>query len=340
MYKSSSIILSFLLLCIISVPAQTYWKDITVHDPVMIKQDSIFYIFCTGNGIGTWSSPNMKNWKREKPVFSSPPKWATDTIPGFRGHIWAPDISYYNGKYYLFYSVSSFGKNSSAIGLATNVTLHQGDPKYKWTDHGQIIQSYPGKNNWNAIDPNLITAKDGKPYLAFGSFWDGIKLVELNKDRLSVANNGKNITTIASRINVKSDENLNKTSKKTPAENPIEAPFIYRKGAYYYLFVSADYCCKGAKSDYKVLVGRSKSIKGPFLDRNGVSMNEGGGTLLLEGNQNWYGVGHNAVINYANTDYMVFHGYDALDRAIAKLLIRKISWVDGWPSVSLEIANN
>lgn len=325
MYKSSSILISLLILCILTVHAQTYRKDVSVHDPVMIRQDSMFYIFCTGNGIGTWSSTDMKNWKREKAIFSSPPKWATDTIPGFRGHIWAPDISYYDGKYYLFYSVSSFGKNSSAIGLATNVTLHQGDPKYKWTDHGRIIQSYPGKNNWNAIDPNLITTKDGKPYLAFGSFWDGIKLVELSKDRLSLTNNGKNITNIASR-------------KKTVAENPIEAPFIYRKGAYYYLFVSADYCCKGAKSDYKVLVGRSKSVKGPFLDRNGVSLNEGGGTLLLEGNQNWYGVGHNAVINYENTDYIVFHGYDALDRAIAKLLIRKISWNDGWPSASLENA--
>src|SRR5690242_19510923 len=113
---------------------------IPVHDPVMIRQDSMYYIFCTGRGISVWSSTNMKNWKREKPVFDTLP-WAVQTIKGFRNHIWAPDISYHNGLYYLYYSVSAFGKNTSCIGVATNKTLNSSSPDFKWTDHGKVIQS-------------------------------------------------------------------------------------------------------------------------------------------------------------------------------------------------------
>src|SRR5687767_10566209 len=148
---------------------------IPVHDPVMIRQDSTYYLFCTGRGISVWSSVNMKNWKREKPVFDTLP-WAVQTIKGFRNHIWAPDISYHNGLYYLYYSVSAFGKNTSCIGVATNKTLHPASADYKWTDHGKVIQSVPGRDMWNAIDPNLIKDEKGTPWLVFGSFWNGMKL--------------------------------------------------------------------------------------------------------------------------------------------------------------------
>src|SRR5574344_1083855 len=162
-------------------------KETVVHDPVMIKQDSTYYIFCTGNGISVLSSTNLRDWKFEAPVFNAPPKWAAEAIPAFKGHIWAPDISFYRGEYYLYYSVSAFGKNTSCIGLATNKTLNPADPAYQWVDHGKVIQSFPGVTNWNAIDPNFILDKDGTPYLSFGSFWDGLKLVKLSNDGKSVA---------------------------------------------------------------------------------------------------------------------------------------------------------
>ena len=141
-----------------------------VHDPVMIKHKDTYYLFATGHGISVASSADLLNWKREKPVFSSAPQWAVEKVPTFKGHIWAPDIAFYNGKYYLYYSVSAFGKNTSCIGVATNITLDSNDPNFKWVDHGLVIQSIPAKTNWNAIDPNFILDDKGQPYMSFGSF--------------------------------------------------------------------------------------------------------------------------------------------------------------------------
>jgi len=319
--------------------AQELQTNISVHDPVIIKQDSLYYIFCTGQGIADWSSKDMIHWKREKPVFDEAPKWAVEAIPGFRGHIWAPDISYYNGLYYLYYSVSAFGKNTSAIGVATNTTLHTDDPNYHWTDHGKVIESVPGKTNWNAIDPNLITDKKGNPYLAFGSFWDGLKLVKLNKDRLSVADSLDNLPTIAMRKKPSDPAKNLPAVDNNPVDaggNAIEGAFIFPKNNYYYLFASIDYCCKGPKSTYKMIIGRSKNVQGPYVDKDGVPMAQGGGTILLQGDENWYGVGHNAVFTDKNIDYIVFHGYDASDRGIPKLRIEKLTWdSSGWPIVEL-----
>lgn len=305
--------------------AQSYQPNIPVHDPVMIKQDSTWYLFCTGQGISMWSTKDMNNWKQEKQVFDSLP-WAVRTIPGFRNHVWAPDISYHNGLYYLYYAVSAFGKNTSCIGVATNKTLNPASPAYKWTDHGKVIQSVPGRDMWNAIDPNEITDEKGTHWLAFGSFWNGIKLTRLSNDLLSLSEPQKWYT-IASR------PRNNLLPDSVAGDAAIEGPFIYKKDNYYYLFVSFDYCCRGEKSTYKMMVGRSEKIEGPYADRDGVPMNLGGGSLVLEGNKDWYGVGHNAVINADGNDYLVFHGYDAKDNGRSKLRIEKITWFNGWPVI-------
>jgi arabinan endo-1,5-alpha-L-arabinosidase len=311
--------------------------QISVHDPVMIRENGIYYIFATGQGVSVWSSKDMKEWKREKPVFSAVPAWVTEAIPTFRGRsFWAPDISFYDGKYYLYYSVSAFGKNTSCIGVATNVTLDPADPRFKWEDHGKVIQSYPGKTNWNAIDPNLITDDTGTPYLVFGSFWDGLKLAKLKPDRLGLADDPDNLPTFASRKTDPKAENPAAPAGNPPdaGGNAIEAPFVFKHDGYFYLFASIDYCCRGAKSDYKMIVGRAKAVTGPYVDRAGVPLARGGGTLVLAGDAAWYGVGHNAVCHFDGTDYLIFHGYDAADQARAKLRIEKISWdAAGWPVV-------
>ncbi|MHA4806675.1 family 43 glycosylhydrolase [Flavitalea flava] len=301
-------------------------QQIPVHDPVMIRQDSVYYVFGTGFGISVWYSADHKDWHKEEPVFASAPAWATAAVPGFKGHIWAPDISFYNGSYYLYYAVSAFGKNTSCIGLAMNKTLHSASPDYHWEDMGKVIQSVPGRDRWNAIDPNLVVDEKGIPWLTFGSFWDGIKLVRLKEDRRSVAQ-PEEWYSVAAR-----PENRN-TPDTSAGDGAIEAPFIFRKEKYYYLFVSFDYCCRGEKSTYKMMVGRSEKIQGPYLDREGKPMTLGGGSLVLQGDKNWYGVGHNAVVSFEDGDWLVFHGYDAKDSGKSKLRMEKLNWATGWPVV-------
>ena len=325
------------LIILILLTGKGFTQNIVVHDPVMIQENDTYYLFCTGWGISVWSSTDMKEWQREKPVFSEVPEWAPEAVKDFKGHIWAPDISFYNGMYYLYYSVSSFGKNTSCIGLATNQTLDPNSPDYKWIDHEKVIQSFPGKTNWNAIDPNLIIADDGTPYLVFGSFWDGLKLVKLNRDATEPAEDLSTIPTIASRKKSSNEPNPPAVDNN-PVDaggNAIEAPFIFKKGKYYYLFASIDYCCKGVNSTYKMIVGRSEKIPGPYLDKNGRSMASGGGTILLQGDESWYGVGHNATYTFNGTDYIIFHGYDAKDDGKPKLIIKKLDWdKSGWPIVT------
>lgn len=324
----------WLLLTTSVLGAQEPAGTISVHDPVIMRQDSVYYIFCTGRGISVWSSLNRKDWKREKPVFDTLP-WAVEAVKGFKNHIWAPDISFHNGLYYLYYSISAFGKNNSCIGVATNKTLHPDSPDFKWTDHGRLLQSYPGITNWNAIDPNIIADKKGNAWMVFGSFWDGLKRIKLTKNRLGVTGDTIQLTTIASRKTQSSAANPPAVDNN-PADaggNAIEAPFVYYKKGYYYLFASIDYCCKGEKSTYKMIVGRSKKVTGPFYDKEGKDMAIGGGTLLLQGDKNWHGVGHNAVAGFDGTDYIIFHAYDAADKGKPKLRIESITWKEGWPVI-------
>lgn len=313
-------------------------EDIVAHDPVLMEENGTYYLFCTGFGISVWSSKDLKHWKACKPVFTDGPQWAVDTIPNFRGHIWAPDIYRYKDKYYLYYSVSAFGKNTSAIGVATNSTLDPASPHFRWIDHGCVIQSYPGVTNWNAIDPNIIDDEEGNAYMSFGSFWDGLKLIRLSEDRLS-ASDSTDMWTIASRKKNPSDPNP-PAIDDNPVDaggNAIEAPFIFKKGGYYYLFASIDYCCKGIRSTYKMIVGRSDKVTGPYLDDNGQNLARGGGKILLTGDTRWHGVGHNAVVTIEDTDYLIFHGYDANDEGKPKLRIERLLWnKDNWPEVMIQ----
>ncbi len=227
-----------------------------VHDPVLIKSPDGYHIYFTGSGIGTRKSADMHVWERDFPVsvFPKAPQWVVDAVPGVT-NLWAPDISYFNDKYHLYYAASTFGSNRSVIGLATNVTLDTTADEFDWIDEGLVIElqrSY----NYNCIDPNLAIDADGKAWLAFGSFWSGIKMV-----RIDIETGKPSIE----------DTTVYSLAQRPMPPDAIEAPFIVRKGDYYYLFVSFDACCRGADSTYRVMVGRSESITGPYVDRDGVA---------------------------------------------------------------------
>ncbi|MGB3775095.1 MAG: arabinan endo-1,5-alpha-L-arabinosidase [Leeuwenhoekiella sp.] len=302
-------------------------QDIRVHDPVAIKQGDTYYIFCTGKGISVFSSPDLKNWEREPQVFTEEPVWADDVAEEFNNHIWAPDVTFYKGKYYLYYSVSAFAKNTSAIGLTTNTTLDADDPNYNWEDQGIVIQSVPNRDLWNAIDPNLVFDDSDRPWLAFGSFWDGLKMVKLSEDLKAVAQ-PQEWHTIARR------ERSFDLADSDPGDAALEAPFIFKKNGWYYQFLSWDLCCRGENSTYKVVVGRSKKAIGPYVDKDGKELNNGGGTLIIEGNDKWYGAGHNSTYTFDGKDYIIFHAYDANDNGAPKLKIAELTWdAKGWPTL-------
>ncbi len=324
-------VLNGVLVLLLSVSAAAQPGGISVHDPVMARDGGTYYLFCTGMGISVFSSPDMISWKPEKPVFNEPPGWAVRAVPGYRGHTWAPDISFHDGIYYLYYSVSAFGKNTSCIGVATNTALDPANPAFKWVDHGMVVQSVPGRDMWNAIDPNLAIDDEGTPWLVFGSFWDGMKLTKLDKS-LTKLSDPQEWHTVAARPR---DYYTEETSA---GEGAIEAPFIIKRDRYYWLFVSFDFCCRGLESNYRVVAGRSEKITGPYLDRNGQPMTHGGGTPVLTGNKAWPGVGHNSVYNFDGQDYIIYHGYDAADHGRSKLLIDKLEWDnEGWPVVGSSI---
>jgi arabinan endo-1,5-alpha-L-arabinosidase len=298
-------------------------KPVSVHDPVMAKEGNRYYLFSTGPGITFYSSSDMLNWTGEGRIFKQDPVWAKKVAPSFDGHIWAPDIYFHKGKYYLYYSVSGFGKNTSGIGVVTNATLNPRAANYKWTDHGVLLQSVPTRDNWNAIDPNIIDDDKGDAWMVFGSFWGGIKMVKLDASRTRLAE-PQQWHSLAQRAWPDASDK--------PAE--IEGPHILRKNGYYYLFVSWGLCCRKADLTYHVVVGRSKQLAGPYLDRDGKDMNQGGGSLVIAGNAAWKGVGHNSAYTIDGRDLMVVHAYETADDYKQKLKIMDISWdKDGWPTV-------
>jgi arabinan endo-1,5-alpha-L-arabinosidase len=303
-------------------------KQVDVHDPVMTHEGDTWYLFSTGPGITIYSSKDRVNWKLSDRAFATEPVWAKSVSPGFDGHLWAPDIVHHNNQFYLYYSVSAFGKNTSAIGVTVNKTLNPKSPDYRWEDKGIVIQSVPNRDMWNAIDPAVIVDEQNQAWMSFGSFWSGLKIFKLNDDWTRPAE-PQEWHSIARRDQVPADI----SSNAGPGE--IEAPFIFKKNEYYYLFASWGLCCKGANSTYHLVVGRSKSATGPYLDKNGKDMNNGGGSLLIKGNKNWVGLGHNGAYSWDGKDYLVLHAYETADKYLQKLKILNIKWdKDGWPVVN------
>lgn len=301
-----------------------------IHDPVIIRERDTYYVFATNGDappatIRIRSSPDLIHWTKRGHVLDKLPDWATRLIPGARG-AWAPDVSKVNGRYLLYYSVSTFGSNRSAIGLVTNETLNPDAPNYRWRDEGVVVES-TRESDFNAIDPNHVIDRDGRHWLSLGSFWTGIKLFELNPTT------GKLLKPRAKPIAL--------ARRHAPAGGPapIEAPFIVTRPDHYYLFVSYDYCCKGVNSTYYTVVGRSKRITGPYVGKDGSKLMDGEGTIFiradLEEQQRFRGPGHNGFLHDDDgRDYVVYHAYDKQNDGKSVLRVSPVVWgADGWPEL-------
>lgn len=308
-----------------------------VHDPAIIKDNDTWYVFSTGNGphkdgqLPVRCSKDLHTWKLCGHVFPQVPDWIKAESPKTHD-LWAPDLSFFAGEYHLYYAFSVFGKNTSGIALATNKTLDPNSPDFHWVDRGLVLRSKI-EDDFNAIDPNLVFDKTGHPWLSFGSFWTGIKMHKLDPKTGMLAADDPKLYSLAKRV---SAGNPGPNQPNLPANwQAIEAPFIVHHDKYFYLFVSFDLCCRGAKSTYKTMVGRSKNVTGPYVDAEGKPMMEGGGTLLLTGNQSWVGPGGESVLQQKDGDIIVFHAYDA-KTGTASLHISTIAWKHGWPQAALQ----
>jgi arabinan endo-1,5-alpha-L-arabinosidase len=319
---------------------ETHGDTQYVHDPTIIREGATWYLFSTSTGperngeIPVRCSQDLHQWQKCGYVLAQIPEWIKRESPETK-NLWAPDISYFNGEYHLYYAFSVFGKNTSGIALLTNKTLNPKGPDFHWVDRGLVLRSRV-EDDFNAIDPNLILDEKGQAWLAFGSFWDGIKVRSIDAQTGLLSSEDTKLFALARR---KRPENPPPNPPGLPGNwQAIEAPFIVHHGDYYYLFVSFDLCCRGTKSSYKTMIGRSRSVTGPYIDADGTPMLDGGGTALLLGNSRWFGPGGESVLQQKDGDIIVFHAYDSTVGQ-PYLQISTIAWVDGWPKVALEGGN-
>jgi arabinan endo-1,5-alpha-L-arabinosidase len=292
--------------------------NLNVHDPVMIKQGSTYYVFATGKGIAVKTSADRINWKNAGRVFDSIalPAWRKNDIPEQDGSLWAPDIHYSNGKYHLYYSVSAWMNFNSSIGYATNSTLDKNDPAYKWVDEGQVISYKNGGDGVNVIDPNIFIDKDRKKYLIYGSYKAGLRLVELDAATGKLKNDPPKITTVTTSLG--------------------EGEFIIKDREYYYLFVSRGRCCAGINSTYQMVMGRSKNVLGPYLNKEGESFVDNKYSLFLAGDSTEPGRGHNGFFTEHDTTFIVYHAYTRSQNGASLLNIKQLYTDEkGWPTIAI-----
>lgn len=305
------------------------------HDPSIAREGNSYYVFATTSNPHEGQFPircshDLLAWELCGHVFGTIPEWIHQASPTTKA-LWAPDISFFQGKYHLYYAYSAFGVNVSGIALATNATLDPQSPNYHWQEEGLVLKSTK-EDNFNAIDPNIVLDINGQPWLSFGSFWGGIKMRRIDAVTGKPSAADPTLYSLAARAMPNPPE---PPKPGLPADwQAIEAPFIVHRGDYYYLFVSFDLCCRGTRSTYRTMVGRSREVTGPYVDADGKSMLESGGTQLLGPNSQWLGPGGESVLQRPEGDILVFHAYDAVTGKPA-LQISTLTWENGWPHAAL-----
>lgn len=289
--------------------------DVPAHDPVIVKENGVYYCYSTHGYF--YTSRDLLSWKYGGKVFENLPDWVRKDVPANDGKdYWAPEVVFRDGEWRLYYAVSTFGKNISAIGMASNKTLDPSSKDYEWRDCGRIIASTED-DNFNAIDPAVCADEEGNDWLLFGSFWGGLVMFPL--DEKGFVRKGSEPKFIASR---------QKFGEKQPDPNPVEGGFIFPHKGHYYLFASHDFCCRGTASSYHIVLGISDEITGPYIDFDGVDMRWGGGTTVRDSFsfKRWAGPGHNTVFKDDDGKiYLVYHAYDRTDDGRSKLMIEEIT---------------
>ncbi|KAJ8113578.1 hypothetical protein OPT61_g4328 [Boeremia exigua] len=316
------------ILSVLPATANAYANPLTcsgtctnAHDPSLIRRDDgTYFRFSTGGKVAVHTAPSIQGpWTFKGAVL---PNGSKINKAGNQD-LWAPDVAKVGSTYYLYYSVSAFGSQNSAVGVATSTTMDVGS----WTDLGSTgVESVAG-SKFNAIDGNLQSA-NGKLYMNFGSFWSDLFQIEMTATPTKVAKPVASATQIA----------FVPTSPRAQ-----EAAFGYKYGNYYYLFFSVGSCCgydanrPAAGKEYKIQVCRSSSVSGPYVDKSGKSCLEGGGTTVLESHDWIYGPGGQGVMNDNSLGPVLYYHY--VDTRIGyqdaqkQFGVNKLDFSSGWPVV-------
>jgi arabinan endo-1,5-alpha-L-arabinosidase len=284
---------------------------IGIHDPSLLKVGPTYYLFSTHGTLHAHESADRVNFADDGFALPSLPSW-TNSYTASSGDLWAPDASAHNGAYWLYFAASGSGSTNSAIGLAISPSGVPGT----FVDSGAAIYTSTQCSGSNAIDPTSVVDGSGNAWMAFGSWSNGINIVPVS--------NTTGIPTGAACTQL----------AYHPTGTGIEGSYIYPHNGYYYLFASIDDCCAGVTSTYRIIVGRSTSVTGPYTDRGGVALTSGGGTILLSAHGNIDGPGGESLITDTDGTILVYHYYDANNSGYPALGINVLGWTsDGWPYV-------
>ena len=283
-------------------------------DPTVIRTEDGFYLYATQTDkywVPIYFSKDLVNWEFKRTAFRNATK---PQIPG-GGAFWAPEIRHINGKYVLYFSWAKWGDGDASYTAVATSDSPLGD----FVNSKELLTKEDFGSN--CID-QFYYEEDNKKYMFVGSF-NGIYVTELTDDGLSVKRN----------------ENGTPTLKKQVCGKAFEGTNIYKKNGYYYLFASINNCCDGERSRYKVVVGRSQDLLGPYLDKSGKDMINNAWELVLEGDgQKFFGPGHNSIIvqDDAGTDWMIYHSYVKENGEVGGRLgmLDRVLWTeDGWPYI-------
>lgn len=316
---------------LVSVKYENPVYDSDFADPSYVKceEDGYYYLFATGAKI--IKTKDLVNYEYVGNAISSRPTWGTSGA-----NIWAPDVQYVDGQYVMYYSLSKWDDPNPGIGIAT--ASHPAGP---WEDKGKLFTSTEiGVNN--SIDA-MVYQEDGKVYMVWGSF-RGIYLIELESNGLALKNGLEYAK--ENKILIAGYETNRPLDVAT-----YEGSYIIKKDNYYYLFLSNGQCCSGAYS-YNLRVARSENIAGPYVDKNGLDVLGGDrGTTIITASADFKAVGHNSVLmDDAGDFWTLYHGYkmvlntetyeSTMDGSKRVLLMDKLTFKDGWPSVLGGIASS
>ncbi len=297
------------------------------HDPSVVLVNGTYIMVATSGHefVPLWTSKDRLNWHAEGPILSQSPEWLRKLIPQHQS-IWAPAPLWVDGSLRVYCCASQkFGSNTSYIGMVENDHFDLHHPTQGWVDRGLLIQSESGKDNVNAIDPDVMVGPDGRHWMAYGSYWGGMFEVEINPQTGLLAHPEKAPLHVASNPDERG--------------NPLEAPVLRYHDGYYYLMVTYGLAAQGVRSTYRTVVGRSQQPQGPFVGFDGKPMNEGGHTDLLKSSPPMFGPGGGNLFQDEKGDWwMAYHYYDSTRHWIRDMWgkptfqVRRVVWgADGWP---------